>query len=382
MQARTNIQLDASKDRTLIQSVGPGCCLSGTRMQTDEAAVHLREIRIDWGIPVEEACLYTSRSLKATMLSCLAKIGAPFKARRMLGYHAKFIERSTICYSRNAMAWPWRHLGKVLQFIKDGFFDPDTTRSGTWAQQDDSTAADAFNKSIPQIAEEVADDDPRRYKGTTLLGQAFEEQWEHILLKPHYAGEGATVATLSPAPSTEGTEESGAEWPPLVEGSPLDNPLRDAEFVHIDGEATPPMEGPFEPFSLFAMPLFILVPKRARVGPYEHRDAVGKGLADPEMNSVANSEHTIAADDLYPFEVAVDTDTNPSVSDQSDNEIAHLEDAAFVSLLRDKVSWSDFEKLTNHWNNGLSPEPLFSFFHEKTRCRHWSFEPFKPVWFL
>ena len=35
-------------------------------MQTDEAAIHLEEILIEWGIPIEEASLYTSHSLKAT----------------------------------------------------------------------------------------------------------------------------------------------------------------------------------------------------------------------------------------------------------------------------------------------------------------------------
>ena len=150
-------------------------------MQTDEAAIHLREILIEWGIPPEEAALYTSHSLKATMLSWCAKIGAPFKARRMLGYHAKSTEKSTIVYSRDAMAWPLRHLGKTIQLIADGFFDPDETRSGTWAEQDDSTAADAFNKAIVRVAREVANDDPpRRYTGQTLVGQAFESQWENM----------------------------------------------------------------------------------------------------------------------------------------------------------------------------------------------------------
>ena len=103
-------------------------------METDEAAIHLREILIEGEIPPEKAALYTSHSLKATMLSWGAKIGAPFKARRMLGYHAESTEKPTIVYLRDAMGWPLRHLGKSVQLIADGFFDPDETRSGTWAE--------------------------------------------------------------------------------------------------------------------------------------------------------------------------------------------------------------------------------------------------------
>ena len=177
LEARRDAGLNAVGDGTLMPSVGPEGFIHGVRMQTDEVAIHLREILIEWGIPIDEAALYTSHSLKATILSWCAKMGVPFKARRMLGYHAKSSEKSTLCYSRDAMAWPLRHLGKALQLIADGFFDPDTTRSGTWAEQDDSTAANAFGEAIKRVAREVADDDPVRYTGATIIGQAFEQQW-------------------------------------------------------------------------------------------------------------------------------------------------------------------------------------------------------------
>ena len=48
---------------------------------------------------------------------------------------------------------------------------------------------------------------------------------------------------------------------------------------------------------------------------------------------VTSIEHTIAAEDSYPLEVAVETDSDSSVRDHSDHEIVHLEDAAFISLL-------------------------------------------------
>ena len=75
-------------------------------MTTEELAVHLREVLVKWGISPAEACLYTSHSLKCTFLSFAAKIELPFKVRRMLGYHSKSSEKSTLIYSRDVMAWP------------------------------------------------------------------------------------------------------------------------------------------------------------------------------------------------------------------------------------------------------------------------------------
>ena len=66
------------------------------------------------------------------------------KARRMLGGHAKSTEKSALTYSRDTMAWPLRELGRVLRLVELGEFNPDQTRSGTFLNLDDATAADAL----------------------------------------------------------------------------------------------------------------------------------------------------------------------------------------------------------------------------------------------
>ena len=127
-------------------TVGPdGQFTPGCKMETDEIAIHLRETLIEWGISPDEARKYTSHSMKATLLSWIAKAGGPMKARRMLGYHSKGTDKSTLVYSRDVMAWSLRHLGKTLRLVQKGMFDPDCTRSGYWTNQSDEMACDAFN---------------------------------------------------------------------------------------------------------------------------------------------------------------------------------------------------------------------------------------------
>ena len=83
----------------------------------------------------------------------------------MLGYHSKSTDKSTLVYSRDVMAWPLRHLGKVLKLVQKGLFDPDCTRSGRWTTQQDEAACDAFNKMHAAMAENVVDSDPFRHEG-------------------------------------------------------------------------------------------------------------------------------------------------------------------------------------------------------------------------
>ena len=108
-------QQDAEEDGSLMTTIGPdGNFTSQCKMETDEIAIHLREILINWGISPDEACAYTSHSMKATLLSWIAKAGGPMKARRMLGYHTKGSDKSTLIYSRDVMAWPLRNFGQNI----------------------------------------------------------------------------------------------------------------------------------------------------------------------------------------------------------------------------------------------------------------------------
>ena len=71
----------------------------------------------------------TSHSCKCTCLSYLAKRGAGYDDRLVLGYHANKL-RMTLTYSRDAAARPLALLAHVLAEIREGTFEPDATRSG------------------------------------------------------------------------------------------------------------------------------------------------------------------------------------------------------------------------------------------------------------
>ena len=71
----------------------------------------------------------TSHSCKCTCLSFLAKRGVNFEDRLVLGYHTNKL-RMAMTYSRDSAARPLAILAQVLQEIRDGVFDPDSTRSG------------------------------------------------------------------------------------------------------------------------------------------------------------------------------------------------------------------------------------------------------------
>ena len=103
-----------------------------------------------------------------------------------------------------------------------------------------------------------------------------------------------------------------------------------------------------------------------------------------ERSRTTEAEAIPLDEDAFPLEVAVDSvsEESPSEASDTDAETLHLEDSAFVRLLHDKMSRAEWKTMPDKWDSGLSPEPLHSFYHTKTRCRHWSFEPRKQISFL
>ena len=78
---------------------------------------------------LQKDCRISSRSCKATMLSFLAKFGAPIPDREILGGHTGRM-KSVLTYSRDSLASPLRVLTSMLERIRQGSFDPNATRSG------------------------------------------------------------------------------------------------------------------------------------------------------------------------------------------------------------------------------------------------------------
>ena len=78
---------------------------------------------------LQDGMKFSSHSCKCTCLSFLAKRGATYEDRLVLGYHTNKL-RVAMTYSRDSSARPLALLTQVLREIRDGTFEPDCTRSG------------------------------------------------------------------------------------------------------------------------------------------------------------------------------------------------------------------------------------------------------------
>ena len=130
----------------------PDSMLEATRrpLTTQEAKLWMHEML---GEHVGRASKITSHSCKRTCLSFLAKCGASFEDRLVLGYHANSMKMALV-YSRDSAARPLALLSHVLGEIKQGTFDPDCTRSGrlkTNATPLDQVEAFSFKPNVQQF---------------------------------------------------------------------------------------------------------------------------------------------------------------------------------------------------------------------------------------
>ena len=117
-------------------------------LTTQEAKLWMHELLGDTLI-----AKITSHSCKCTCLSFMAKRGASFEDRLILGYHANSLKMALV-YSRDSVARPLALLTHVLTEIKQGTFDPDCTRSGrlkTNATPLDQVESFSFNPSSQSL---------------------------------------------------------------------------------------------------------------------------------------------------------------------------------------------------------------------------------------
>ena len=106
----------------------PDSVLEPTRrpLSTQEAKLWMHELL---GDSIGKQSKTTTHSCKCTCLSFLAKRGVSYEDRLTLGYHANSM-RMALVYSRDSVARPLAVLAHVLDEVKRGIFDPDSTRSG------------------------------------------------------------------------------------------------------------------------------------------------------------------------------------------------------------------------------------------------------------
>ena len=129
LKARSTAGLDAARQRTLIPGMAPDGWHEAA-WTTPEFSAAFRTTLLQLGFSMSDLEGIGARSLKTTCLSWASKAGVPREHRRLLGYHVELGDKSVETYARDSLAAPLRSLDEVLEKIRAGKFDPDSTRSG------------------------------------------------------------------------------------------------------------------------------------------------------------------------------------------------------------------------------------------------------------
>ena len=107
-------------------------------------------MRMTLQVPPQPRNVLRSHSCKATVLSWLAKFGAPLHLRRIVGHHLDPAAKSAETFSRDAMSQGLRVVCEVVGVINAGRFPPDCTQSGRFAvpRQEKASEPDALTSLL------------------------------------------------------------------------------------------------------------------------------------------------------------------------------------------------------------------------------------------
>ena len=180
----------------------PDSCLEPTKrpLSTQEAQLWTHEMLKGEMKPGSKV---TSHSCKCTCLSMLAKRGASYDDRLVLGYHANAMKMALV-YSRDSSARPLALLCHVLGEIRSGIFSPDDTRSGRLkegAVSLDRVEAFSFNSHVAEQPGKETSDEPD-------VEDISEKSWQKVAEAEKPAGapelEEEGHATTDSSNSSEG----------------------------------------------------------------------------------------------------------------------------------------------------------------------------------
>ena len=75
-----------------------------------------------------------THSCKTTLLSWAAKAGTSLETRKIMGYRSLGRNQSAFVYGRDNISPALREIARLVEMVREGVFDPDTTRSGYFRQ--------------------------------------------------------------------------------------------------------------------------------------------------------------------------------------------------------------------------------------------------------
>ena len=100
------------------------------RMTTAEGSYWLKDLLVLAGLKESEASGISTHSLKATLLSWVAKSATfDLQERLILGHHLDEETKMAVTYSRDAIAATMVKVYRMLETVRKGIFDPDASRA-------------------------------------------------------------------------------------------------------------------------------------------------------------------------------------------------------------------------------------------------------------
>ena len=155
----------------------PDACLEPTRrpISTQEAKQWMLYLL---GSELIGTARLSSHSCKCTCLSYMAKRGASFEDRLILGYHSNRL-RVGLTYSRDSSSRPLSMLSHVLMEIRKGIFEPDASRSGRLRA--DAVPLDRVEFFAQRAEEPVrADGSEPETRGDEDRSETDDKSWQKV----------------------------------------------------------------------------------------------------------------------------------------------------------------------------------------------------------
>ena len=194
-------------------------------LEAAQATSWLREIlrSIHPSVPMN---LIGTHSLKASLLSMMAKAGCDSGLRRLAGYHVDPGARMALEYSRDAQAPVLHALQAISMAIQNGFFDPDSSRSRRWPRKSCNSLESAMTEMAKMDTEQGWHQSHNEAPDEPLIEDHSEiGDWDFVEM----ASNGYSPTELAD------DEDDGAESMSSV-SDPADRPMFNGDSCHTSDE--------------------------------------------------------------------------------------------------------------------------------------------------
>ncbi|CAE7541022.1 unnamed protein product, partial [Symbiodinium sp. CCMP2456] len=171
---------DWGPDLPMLPSPTDGGRWQAAPMSAQAGARWLRHLLYRAGEDVAAVKSLGTHSLKATLLSWMAKWGASREVRAVLGYRSSASRGSEVVYGRDNVAPALRELEEMIGSVAHRRFFPDSTRSGMFSEtlaarkKDSADCEDISDSSSDRSADEEEPDGGEEEKAVEDSGGVFE----------------------------------------------------------------------------------------------------------------------------------------------------------------------------------------------------------------